>query len=179
MNKNLKLVYLLTFILSIVIVAWNTLSNFFGGVGINYITLLVCVAIMISMVVADKQLFNRTKDLFFASCVLTSLESIVYLPNEFGACKNPDVAVVFFNFQNVFTLLGLLLLIWLLFRFLTEYQNVRIHFVEVLLGNEKRVKKDKKHKPSKELSNGSLAQKPNTIIEDEEIEIIDNKSDEV
>ena len=69
MNKHLKLTYLLTFILTVVIVAWNTLSNFFGGAGINYIALLVVIAIMISMVVADKQLFNRTKDLFISSCV--------------------------------------------------------------------------------------------------------------
>jgi len=183
MNKNLKLTYLLTFILTVVIVAWNTLSNFFGGAGINYIALLVVVAIMISMVVADKQLFNRTKDLFITSCVLTGLETIVYLPNEFGACKNPDVATVFFNFQNVFTFLGLVLLVWLLFRFLTEYQNIRIHFVEVLLGNEKRVKKEKKRKPSKELTNGSLAEKPNTVTEEkeevEEIEVVEDENNEI
>lgn len=177
MNKNLKLSYLLTFILTIVVVAWHTLSNFFGGTGINYIAMLVVVAILISMMIADKQLFNRTKDFFIASCVLTGLETIVYLPNEFGACKNPNVASVFFNFQNVFTFLGLLLLVWLLFRFLTEYKNIRVHFVEVLLGNEKRTKKEKKFKQPKELTNGSLEQKPNSIIEEEIV--VDSENEEL
>jgi hypothetical protein len=55
--------------------------------------------------------------------------------------------------------------IYIAFRFITESKNVKIGFVETILGN----KQSKKEKKSKELSNGSLEEKPNNI-EKQEIE---------
>ena len=175
MDKNVKLFYLLTFVMTVVVVAWNTLTNFFGGTGINFVAMLVMLAILISMVVSNKELLKKVKDLFIVDCALTALETIVFIPNEFGGCKNYNVAVVFFNFQNVFTFLGLIFLCWLLFRFLTDYKNVKIHFVEVMLGNEKRTKKPKKEKQAKEVSNGSLSKKPNSIEAEEDVQDAENE----
>ena len=85
----------------------------------------------------DKHTFARFKDIFFVCCVFALLETVVYFPYEFGACTNSEVATVFFNFQNVYAFLGILFLAYIAFRFITESKNVRIIFVEYLLGNEK------------------------------------------
>ena len=173
MTKNLKISFLLSFILSVVVIAWHTLTNFFGGVGLNYVATLVVVGLLLSIILFDKHTFSRFKDIFFICCVFAFLETIVYFPYEFGGCQNIDVATVFFNFQNVFTFLGILFLVYLGFRFVTESKNIRIRFVEILLGNEKTFK-NKKEKKSKEFSNGSLEEKPvNSTPNEDEIEIIE------
>lgn len=166
MSKNLKFSYLISFIISALVIAWHTLANFFGGVGLNYVVILVGIALFLFIILFDKYAFNRTRDLFTICCVFAILESIVYFPCEFGACIDPEVAVVFFNFQNVFALLGIIFFAYLTFRFVTEVKNIRITFVEMLLGNEKPAKV-KKEKKSKELSNGSLEEKPLNTEKDE------------
>lgn len=181
MSKNLKISFLLSFILSVVVIAWHTLANFFEGVGLNYVAILVVIAVLLFIILFDKHTYARVKDLFFICCVFAFLETIVYFPCEFGGCQNLSVATVFFNFQNVYAVLGLLFLGYIAFRFITESKNIRISFVEVILGNEK-LSKDKKEKKSKELSNGSLEEKPNAEVKenkDEEIVITtDEKSEE-
>lgn len=178
MSKNLKISFLLSFILSVVVIAWHTLANFFGGVGLNYIAVLVVVAMLLSIVLFDKHTYGRIKDIFFVCCVFAFLETIVYFPCEFGGCQDSSVATVFFNFQNVYAFLGLLFLAYIAFRFITESKNIRIGFVEVMLGNEK-PKKEKKEKKSKEFSNGSLEEKPNSKeSENEEIVIQDEEKSE-
>lgn len=170
MTKNLKISFLLSFILSVVVIAWHTLTNFFGGVGLNYIATIVVVGLLLSIILFDKHTYSRFKDIFFICCVFAFLETIVYFPYEFGGCQNYEVATVFFNFQNVYSFLGILFLAYLGFRFVTESKNIRIRFVEILLGNEKTFK-NKKEKKSKEFSNGSLEEKPvnSTSSEDENI----------
>jgi len=178
MSKNLKISFLLSFILSVVVIAWHTLTNFFGGVGLNYVATLVVVGLLLSIILFDKHTFSRFKDIFFICCVFAFLETIVYFPYEFGGCQNYEVAAVFFNFQNVFAFLGILFLGYIGFRFVTESKNVRISFVEVLLGNEK-ISKSKKEKKSKEFSNGSLEEKPiNTETSKDETIIIDEEKED-
>lgn len=171
MSKNLKISFLLSFILSVVVIAWHTLSNFFGGVGLNYVAIIVVVALLLSIVLFDKHTYSRIKDLFFICCVFAFLETIVYFPCEFGGCQDASVATVFFNFQNVYAFLALLFLGYIAFRFIAESKNIRINFIEVILGNEK-ISKSKKEKKSKEFSNGSLEEKPNNLEETSEEETI-------
>lgn len=159
MSKNLKFSFLISFIISTIVIAWHTLANFFGGVGLNYVSVLVGVALFLFIILFDKYTFNRTRDLFVICCVFAILETIVYFPYEFGGCADPDIAAVFFNFQNVYALLGLIFLGYIILRLITEIKNIRLSFVEWLLGNEKPAKV-KKEKKSKELSNGSLEEKP-------------------
>ena len=170
MYKNLKYSFLLTFILTVVVIAWRTLTNFFHGVGFNYVALLVVVALLLSIFIFDKETRSRMKDLFIVSCVFAGLETIVYFPFEFGACANYNVAVVFNNFQNVYSFLAILFLAYLAFRFITETQNVRIRFVEILLGNEKR-SSEKKVKKAKYNDHSGLEEKPNSqnIVKDENL----------
>ena len=177
MSKNLKVSFLLSFIISVITIAWHTLNKFFNGVGLNYVAILVCIAVMLFIILFDKHTYARIKDLFFVCCVFAFLETIVYFPCEFGGCQDASVATVFFNFQNVYAVLGLLFLAYIAFRFITESKNIRIGFVEAILGNEK-PNKEKKEKKSKELSNGSLEEKPNAESKDEEIVIEDETSEE-
>ena len=170
MTKNLKICFLLSFILSVVIIAWHTLTNFFGGVGLNYVAIVTSIAVMLSIILFDKHTFSRFGDIFFICCIFAILETIVYFPYEFGGCFNTKVASVFFNMQNVFTFFGILFLAYIAFRFIIESKNIRITFVEVLLKNEK-LPKNKKEKKSKEFSNGSLEEKPISNEEDEEVVI--------
>ena len=176
MTKNLKISFLLSFILSVVVIAWHTLTNFFGGVGINYVATLVVVAMLLSIILFDKHTYSRFKDIFFVCCAFALLETIVYFPYEFGGCRNLKVASVFFNFQNVYAFLGIFFLAYIGFRFVTESKNIRISFVEILLGNK--VNKEKKEKKSKELANGSLEEKPNAETKDEAIIVEDNEQTE-
>jgi len=175
MTKNLKICFLLSFILSVVVIAWHTLTNFFGGVGINYVAVLVAIAVMLSIILFDKHTFSRFGDIFFICCLFAIFETIVYFPYEFGGCFNPRVACVFFNMQNVFTFFGILFLAYLAFRFIIESKNIRVTFVEVLLRNEK-LPKNKKEKKSKEFSNGSLEEKPILNEEDEEVVITEEET---
>ena len=163
MNKNLKLSFILFIVASTIVVAWRTLSKFFGGVGLNFVALLIIVAILISLIISDKYVFNRTKELFIATCALSSLELIVYFAFEFSVTESSCVG--FLIYQNVLSIWGLLLLVYTMFRFITEYKEIKIGFVEFILGNSKVAKQQKK---AKELTNGTLEDKPNRNKELEE-----------
>ena len=103
------------------------------------------------------------------------METIVYFPFEFGACVNYNVAKVFLILQNVYSCIALVFLGWLAFRFVTEVKNVKIGFVETMLGSPL---KEKKVKKAKELTNGSLEEKPNAI-ESEEVVIDEFDNDDI
>jgi len=156
MNKNLKLSFILFIIASAIVVAWRTLSKFFGGVGLNFVALLLIVAILIGLIVSDKYVFKRTKELFIACCSLTALELIVYFAVEFSRYQAMCVGLLIY--QNILSILGIILLVYTMFRFITEYKEIKIGFIEFILGNGKVVKQQKK---AKELTNGTLEDKPN------------------
>lgn len=166
MTKNIRLFFILSWIFSAVVIAWNTLANFFGGVGLNYVALLMLLASMLVLSVLDNQTAKRTKDLFIICCVLTILELLVYFVFEYniGGFKTKHV---FWVFQNIYAFIGILLVGYSCFRFIYEVKNQRFKFIEVILGQEKVEKKQKK---AKELSNGSLLDKPNRTAFEEQVE---------
>lgn len=157
MTKNLKLSYILFFIFSGILIAWNTLSNFFGGTAINFVSLVgLCFTILL-LIFKDKCLFSRIKDLFILACSFCVLELVVYFAFEFGT-YNYNILKGFMIYQNIITFLGLLFFCYIAFRFIFEMKNKKLKFIEILLGNEKRSVKVKK---AKEVSNGCLEEKPN------------------
>ena len=174
MNKNLKLSFILFVVASVSIVAWRTLFSFFGGVGLNFVALIIIVAVLIGLILSDKYIYNRTKDLFYTLCGFTALELIVYFAFDF-AIKSTNHFAGFLVFQNIISVFGLLFLAYTMFRFITEFKEIKIGFVEFILGNKKTNKQQKK---AKELTNGTLEEKPNTIkeetsnVEAENVEII-------
>ena len=163
MSKNLKLSYIFMFIFSAILIAWQTLSTFFGGVAINFVALLGLVFAITLMQFSDKELMKRIRDLFIVACAFCVLELIIYFACEFGY---GEVIKGFIVYQNILSMLGILFLAYVCFRFTAEYLNKRFTFVEVLLGNQK-LKTKKKEKKAKELTNGSLLDKPNNQLSNE------------
>ena len=157
MCKHLKLSYILFFIFSAVLIAWKTLSSFFGGVAINFVGLVGLTFVIMLLCFTHKDLFSRIKDLFFIACGFCVLELMIYFAFEFGWCSSKSVEG-FLAYQNVLSIFGFIFFAYISFRFILEMQNKKIKFIEIMLGNEKRSIKVKK---AKEISNGCLEEKPN------------------
>ncbi|MBO5954935.1 MAG: hypothetical protein J6Q13_03100 [Clostridia bacterium] len=155
MNKNLKLSYILLFVFSGILLAFKTLSAFFCGVGVNFVAMLGIVFAVLLICLKDKEIMKRIRDLFIVACVFCVMELIIYFACEFG---RGETFTGFSVYQNVISFLGILFLGYMCFRFATEVAGKKIKFIEILLGNEKRQPKAKK---AKELTNGSLEDKPN------------------
>ncbi len=159
MEKNLKLSYILLFAFSMIVMAFKTLTNFFNGVGVNCVGLIALVFVLTIILITDKPTAKRVWDMFTVACALLLLELIIYFACEFGIGLYIEA---FSIFQNIISFLGVLLLAYVGFRFVFDYQNKKLKFIEILLGNEKRATKEKKTKKSKEITNGSLLEKPNS-----------------
>ena len=169
MSKNLKLSFILYFVLTAIIVAWNTLYAYFNGVAINFVGVVGLTFVLLLLIFMDKDLIKRTKDLFIIACIFCFLEFFVYFIFEFNI-GNFDTFENTIGYQSVLSLLGFIYFVYTAFRFVLELKNIRIKFIEVMLGNEKFSTKPKK---AKEVTNGSLEEKPNQKIEETE-----NKSTE-
>lgn len=161
MSKNLRNSYILYLVFASVIIAWQTIFAYFGGVGVAFAGILVLFSANLTYKIIDKYVSNRTKDLFILNAIFAGFELLIYFFIEFrigtiGAMQ------VFYIIQNVISFLAILLLAYTMLRFLTDIKNVKIGFVECLLGNSKGKKKTKK---AKEISNGSLEEKPNEKTE--------------
>ena len=183
MNKNLKLSYILFFVFSAVLIAWKTLTSFFGGVAINFLALMGLVFVTLLLLLKEKDLFKRIKDLFLICCVFCVLEIFVYCVFEFSF-GNLKTYKSFLSYQSVLSILGLIFFFYIAFRFICEVKNKKFRIIEIMLGNEKPSIKAKKQK---EVDNGSLEDKPNRkandefsndLTDDENIIIEDNSNDE-
>lgn len=160
MTKNLKLSYILIAVASAILMAWRTLYNFFGGVGLNFVALVIISTVLLIIVLTDKFAFNRIKDLFIITCAFVVLELITYFGFEFVAIPAKGI----FVYQNILSIFGLLFFCYIAFRFILEFKGIKIGFVEFLLGNARPAKKPKK---AIELTNGTLEEKPNKLKETE------------
>lgn len=185
MSKNLKLSYVLVFATIAISLAWNTLLNFFNGVGVSFVAYLGIVLALLIVVLTDKSTRKRMMDLFVVAAVFLALESIIYFVLEFRATNlqmlsleleygQPNVLKGMIIYQNVIACLALLFLGYTIFRLVCEINGKKVAFVEALLGE----KPAKKERQSKELSNGSLDDKPKkneieTLDEDLEAQTIE------
>lgn len=176
MSKNLKLNFILYFTFGAILIAWNTLTNFFGGVALNFVALVGIVFSSFLTTMKDKSLLKRIKDLLIVASFFCLLEFVMYFACEFGYGETLKGFIVY---QNIISFLGMLYVSYVGFRFATEYLEKKIKFVEIMLGNEKRTPKVKK---AKEISNGCLEEKPNKCSqsqsEDETVEIEIPESEE-
>ena len=180
MSKNLKLSYILLLIFSAIVVSFRTLLNFCGGVGISFVAMLTIFAVLLFFLLTDEFVKNRIKDMFCVVCFFVLFEFMIYIVFEFGV-SNVRVLNAFLILQNVLTALGLIFLCYVFMRLFTDLKGVKIGFIEVMLGNEKRNKTPKK---AKELTNGSLEEKPNKkqeekIEEKSEKDLNQSESEEV
>ncbi len=157
MSKNLKIAYILSLVLASIIIAWGTLSNYFTGVGVCFVAVLGILIALIILLLTDNFVKSRIKDLFIISSVFVFLEFFVYFLIEF-ALINYDGIVGMQRYQMIISILAFIFLIYITFRFILDLKDIKISFIETMLGNKERVKKIK---TAKELSNGSLEDKPN------------------
>lgn len=164
MSKNLKLSYVLLLVFTAIIVSFRTLLNFFGGVGLSFVALFTILTILLYLLLTDEYVKNRIKDMFIVVCVFVFFEFMIYIVFEFGV-SNVSVIRAFLIMQNVLTALGLIFLCYVFMRMFLDLKGVKLSFIEIMLGNEKRNKTPKK---AKELTNGSLEEKPNKKGQSEE-----------
>ena len=164
MSKNLKLSYVLLLVFTAIIVSFRTLLNFFGGVGLSFVALFTILTILLYLLLTDEYVKNRIKDMFIVVCVFVFFEFMIYIVFEFGV-SNVSVIRAFLIMQNVLTALGLIFLCYVFMRMFLDLKGVKLSFIEIMLGNEKRNKTLKK---AKELKNGSLEEKPNKKGQSEE-----------
>jgi len=155
MVKNLKLTYILLAVFAAITIAFKTLTSFFGGVGLNFVAMLAIAFVIMLIALKDKQIAKNCWDMYVLSGLLLVLEFIMYFACEYG---NGLFIKGFWIYQNVIAFIGLLVLIYICFRFTLAFLNKKLRVIEIMLGNEKRVKKEKK---AKEVTNGSLLEKPN------------------
>lgn len=163
MSKNLKTAFILFFVFSAILMAWNTLSNYFWGVGINFVAILGVMLAILILILTDKEIFKRINDLFVISCVFVFFELIMFFTIELN-WSSVNAIKGLNAFQSVISFLGLLLFVYISFRFICEIKGKNFKFIEIILGNAKFTTKEKK---AKELSNGCLEDKPNNKIVEE------------
>lgn len=178
MSKNLKISFILTFVLCAISLAWNTLLNFFSGVGVNFVAMFALVAVLMVIVLIDPQTRKRMMDLFVVCVAFLVLESIIYFALEFGT-PTYELVKGMHIYQNVIACFAFLFLAYAIFRLVCEIKGLRLALIEAMLGNQKMQKKERK---AKELSNGSLDDKPKkheieTLDEDEDEQIIEIEED--
>lgn len=173
MQKNLKTAFILFIVMSAVIIAFSTVSTFFGGTGIGFAGLITLLAVIVVLGITDSLVGKRIKDLLILASVFTILEFIIYFFVDYVSNWNINIAM--FGIQNVVSFLGIFFLAYIIFRFICEIKNVKLGFIECLLGNgEKKPKQPKQKKAKKELENGSLEDKPTKI--EPEVDNIDIQS---
>lgn len=175
MSRNLKTTYILFFTFTAIILAWNTLSNFFGGVAINYIAIVGLMFSILLIMLKDNSVWKRVKDLYIAACAFCAMELIVYFALEFGWCSLSAIKG-FLVYQSIITIIGILYCAYLSVRFAFELTNKKIGFIEAMLGNRSNAPKAKR---TKEISNGCLEEKPNNKPTEEVNETKPEQVDEV
>ena len=74
MTKNLKKSYLLSVIFSCIMIAWRTLANFFGGSGINFVSLIIIIGMLAFFMIKEKYVWKRIKDIYVLICVFSLME---------------------------------------------------------------------------------------------------------
>ena len=153
MNKYLRTSFILYFVFAVIMVAWRTIGNFFNGVGIAFVGLIALLGAIIALANSCKHTASRTRELLITCSVFTILEFFEYFVFEFqiGTFEFMNVML---GIQNVISFVAIFLFAYMVLRFVAEFRNVKLSFIEALLGN--------REKKTKEVSNGSLKDKPAT-----------------
>ena len=100
MAKNLKISYILMFVFSAILIAWHTLTTFWGGVAINFVCLIGAVFTIAVLSMSDESIMKRIKDIFIVACVFCALELIIYFACEYGYGEELMGFVVYQYYSN-------------------------------------------------------------------------------
>ena len=136
--------------------------------GINFVAMLAITLTLMAVVIVDKTTRKRMIDLFIICALFVVMESIIYFALEFGS-PTLDLYEGMHVYQNVIASLGFVFLAYTIFRLICEVNGTKIAFIEAMLGN----KISQKPRQPKELTNGSLENKP----KDADLETLDRDID--
>lgn len=158
MDKNLRISFIAYTVLTSVVLAFLTCCRFFNGAAFAYVAVLISLAIIVYYFVCNSFVRSRFRDLFITAIVFAVLELVTFIVFEFPTSISASVYKGFWNYQVVVSCLGLLFLVYGVFRFIYETKNLKFGFIETILGNKRVIRKAKQ---AKEFTNGSLEAKPN------------------
>lgn len=155
MEKKFRLVCILSLVLAGIAIAWNTLTNYFRGVGINYVAVLAVFSIVFIMAIENYTLRKQTKDLFIVNLVIVGIETIIFAMQEYFG-RFGKVMYIFYVIQCLLSVFAILYFVYIILKMLFTSQGRLGGVFHCLFHSNK----EKKPKKAKELSNGSLEDKP-------------------
>ena len=169
MDKNFRLVCILSMILSGIVIAWNTLINFFFGVGINFVAVISIFAIIYVLVIESKPLFEETKGIFIVDLVIVCIEVVVFIMEEYFG-RFGKIFYIFTVVQKILSAFAILYFVFVLLKMLFVAKEK----VGGVFHNLFKANKPAKERKAKELSNGSLEEKPNSKMQ-QSLDILEGK----
>lgn len=160
MEKNLKLTFILSMCLLGISLAFRSFCLFFG-VGISFVFMLGLFSVISYVFFKDKSIRKRVLDIYIITAIFISLEFVMFFIGEILVDIFLDKGVLVY--QSVVTVLALFAFAYVVVRWVLERNGKKLEFVETIFNS----KKEKKVKPktNKELSNGSLQDKPSKANE--------------
>lgn len=154
MEKKFRLICILSLVLAGIAIAWNTLINYFAGVGINFVAVLAIFSIIFMITIDNYTVRKETKDLFIVNLVIVGIETLVFAMEEyFGRFGN--IMYIFYVIQCFLSVFAILYFAYIILKMLFASQGRLGGVFHCLFGS-----KTKKPKKAKELTNGSLEDKP-------------------
>lgn len=165
MQKNLKISFILLLVFSSMVVAFEQIVSLLHGFSLAYIAEVIISAVLLYFVVRDVPTSSRMKDMYGISFLFLVWETFLFFSVSIFSWYPKALYIL----NKIVVVLALGFIVFILFRLYCELTHKRFSFIEVVLGNERRAKK-----ASKELSNGSLAEKPKRTKLDTENKVIEN-----
>ncbi len=151
--KSLKLSYILFLSFAASVLAFKSVSAFFGGVGLAFVLSLVLFSAALVVFFKNADVKKSALDQVIVSAVLLAMEFIVYFAGEIvlgGLSRGMSI------YQSVISCLGVLFFAYVLVRAILQLNGKNFAFTS---------KKEKRVKAAKELTNGSLEDKPKKTTE--------------
>lgn len=165
MTKKVKLSFVLISILFAIVIAFKSLVLFFeGAIGLPFVAMLAIISVLTIFNFTSKETATRIKDLFIVSCIFTIYEFFMYFFIEFRIAGYKMLEVLY-GIQYAVSFIAILFVVYLVFRAIYEVKGLNIKFFEIMLGTQKRGKRQKK---AKDIKNGSLQEKPSKQKESKE-----------
>ena len=171
MDKNLKLSYICLTVLTSAMVAWLTLTNYFGGAGVTFVAIAISFIVLSVLYICEVSVRARIKYSYFIALFLVAVETILFFALEFGV-DNEVAFKILIAIQKVVIILAVMFLVYVVIRFVCDAKGYKIGFIEQTLGGGKPAKKEKR---AKELTNGTLEDKPNNLNREAEVEELSTK----
>ncbi len=160
MEKNLKLTFILSMCLLGISLAFRSFCLFYG-VGVAFVLMLGLFSVISYVFFKDKSIRKRVLDIYIITAAFLVLEFVLFFIGEVLVDVVLDKGVLVY--QSVVTVLALFAFVYVVVRWVLERNGKKLDFGEAAFNTKK--EKRVKPKTNKELSNGSLQDKPSKAYE--------------